>query len=1445
MLNLKIVSNTDNGFIELNRTFEELRTNTQESDDMEFGWPYGIGVSLRWDDLIHESRVIILSEAGSGKTTEIRHVASKLRAQNKQAFFLRLEYIPEYFELAFDVGTYQAFGEWLQSEDEGWLLLDSVDEARLRHPGDFELAIRGLGNRIQTALDRVHIVITGRKPAWRPKTDLDLCVTHLSHDGTAPKHEPQGEDSVAHDDHNELITDGQKSAETVFKIVTLEDLTENQIIVFAEARGVEDGRTFLDAVEWADARSFTSRPQDLNELLDFWLEKGHIGSGLEIMRNTIKRRLVERDQKRAESQPLSFDRVRKGARLLAAATTLTRDQTIRIPDGAESAIGIPVQSVLVDWNDKDQTTLLSRPVFDEAIYGTVQFHHRTVREYLTAEWFADLLKRETSRWRIESVFFRDQYGTEVVVPSLRPVLPWLAILDEQIGERIYQKAPEIFFEGGDPSQLPLAMRRRILHDVCEQIASDSTSWSIHDRPSVQRFAKADLAEDVRELMHMYAENDYLTQFLLNMVWLGQLADLKQEVMKLALTPGTEKYVRITAFRAIYAIGSGEDQENVRQSFLEEAPELQREWLTQLIEGVRPTEETKSWLLACLEKSELNEHNRFDRLAHRVTEFVQSADVELLPGLVVGFNRLLNLPPVIERRLCEISEKYQGLLGPASKAVEKLVLVRHPASLEQNALDILDKLAIAHEYISTSIGNTKSEFSKLVPAWPELNRALFWFWVERARKAVSRKDDKRLTNYRRAIIFGSFWRFEADDFQSVSNEITRRDFIDDKLVALSLAFDLYKEAGRPRVWRRQLKRLTENNHELSTRLKSYLKPPRQSEETRRIKQQEARWKRQDEARRRQEEKIHANKKKWLTDNLEDFQKELRESPGVMTGPMYFLYKQILDIETSSDSESESGWKALIPEFGEKIARFYRDGAVNFWRYNNPKIRSEGAPSGYIHYDVSIGLTGLEIEARENKNWTERLNPSEVETACRYATYELNGFPSWFPDLFNAHPERVCEFLMQEIRYELSIENPETNTHYVISDVCWTTGPEAWDILAPGIYEQLEEEPQNLSNLDMLLTIVQRSSLPDEQVEKLASRKCRIQTELRHQARWFAVWAGVSPEAAIASLNQRLSEISNPQDQTLFAMTFVTQLIGDRRGEGARKVFQTPDHLKSLYLLMNEHIRPDEDIERPSGVAYTPELRDEAQKARDSLFNLLNQIPGKEAFLALNELARVHLKEKTRKWIKLQAKKRAEQDSDMEPWSTEQVRDFNEDFERTPGTHKELAELAELRLLDLKHDLEQGDESIAATLQNEDIKETEIRTLIGWQLREKANGRYSISQEEELADGKKPDLRFHRNEIDGPVPVELKLVDNWTGQELFERMENQLCKDYLRDERSNRGIYLLIRRGYKKRWKLPNGKYAVFSDLINTLQGHWHKISPHFPGVEYIKVIGIDLTQRRQS
>jgi len=301
------------------------------------------------------------------------------------------------------------------------------------------------------------------------------------------------------------------------------------------------------------------------------------------------------------------------------------------------------------------------------------------------------------------------------------------------------------------------------------------------------------------------------------------------------------------------------------------------------------------------------------------------------------------------------------------------------------------------------------------------------------------------------------------------------------------------------------------------------------------------------------------------------------------------------------------------------------------------------------------------------------------------------------------------------------------------------------------------------------------------------------------------------------------------------------LGGRGSEGAatRQAFNTPEYLKLLYLLMYEHIRREEDIDRTGKGVYSPELRDNAQHARDNLLNLLNQIPGKESFLALSNIATV---EKSRPWITHCVKKKAEQDGDIAPWSPFQVQGFSNNLERTPRNHRELAELAVLRLLDLKDDLEHGDTSLASILKTV-TQETIMRNYIGRELREKAYGRYSIPQEEELADAKRPDLRFHGMGFDGPVPVELKLADKWTGPKLFERLKNQLCGDYLRDNRSNRGIFVLVYQGKKANWDVPRSENRVdFIGLTVALQGYWQQISPKFSKINDVKVIGIDLTIR---
>jgi hypothetical protein len=229
-------------FIELNRTFHELSKRIRETDEIDISQVYGVGEHLSWSNLLKEYRVVILSEAGSGKTFEIRNIAHALGAQGKPVFFLRLEHIPQFFEDAFEVGTYEAFENWLASGEEGWIFLDSVDEARLRDPSDFHLAIRVMSRRVSTAKGRTHIVITGRTTAWRPMTDLAHCTACLPYTASETSvRDPQGENERPAKSL-QTKTNTKNEDQSVFKIVALDDLTRDQISVFIKARGVENGR---------------------------------------------------------------------------------------------------------------------------------------------------------------------------------------------------------------------------------------------------------------------------------------------------------------------------------------------------------------------------------------------------------------------------------------------------------------------------------------------------------------------------------------------------------------------------------------------------------------------------------------------------------------------------------------------------------------------------------------------------------------------------------------------------------------------------------------------------------------------------------------------------------------------------------------------------------------------------------------------------------------------------------------------------------------------------------------------------------------------------------------------------------------------------------------------------------------------------------------------------
>jgi hypothetical protein len=378
------------------------------------------------------------------------------------------------------------------------------------------------------------------------------------------------------------------------------------------------------------------------------------------------------------------------------------------------------------------------------------------------------------------------------------------------------------------------------------------------------------------------------------------------------------------------------------------------------------------------------------------------------------------------------------------------------------------------------------------------------------------------------------------------------------------------------------------------------------------------------------------------------------PGNVCKDQYYLHAQMRSGDSQHDWWTEGNWRSLIPTFGEDVALAFRDGAVGFWRQNKPQLRSEGAVANSTPFSTIFGLTGLTIEAREATGWPSGLTTDEAELATRYALQELSGFPAWLPQLHKAFPSQVLDVFLSEIRHELSTETAEGEGHYALYDAS-CHGDWLWDEIAPVLLPALRAKRANAKNLEYLLAIVNRSSVADKDVAAIASHKANVTRDLIFAPIWFAAWVGADPDAAIPALAARFATMSDPAEQTKLALSFIVALVGGRSQAGrARQAFRTVEHMKSLYLLMTRYIRQQDDIQRAGQGVYSPELRDDAQDARNALIAFIQETPGKAAFLALLEIARAHPGEESRPWMGYHAKAKAAADADMDAWTPAQSR-----------------------------------------------------------------------------------------------------------------------------------------------------------------------------------------------
>ena len=276
-------------YIELNRQFVEINEKDVEMSEIEARIEWGLTSASSWPDLLSEHRVVILSSAGTGKTCEISHQCEKLRRDGKPTFFLRLEDLATKWKVAFEFGDAESLKKAVRAGDEIWIFLDSIDEARLKDPRDFELALKQLKPHIKDNLQNVHIVLTSRIGAWRPKEDAARLDSLFPYDPSEKSFSDKEEDDdmgsewddeVMPDINTPQVEGGNNSSIICY---TLLHLNREQKLLFAKTRGLKDANAFVSEIQHPNMQGLAGRPKDLDDLILFWREHGRLGNRREIV----------------------------------------------------------------------------------------------------------------------------------------------------------------------------------------------------------------------------------------------------------------------------------------------------------------------------------------------------------------------------------------------------------------------------------------------------------------------------------------------------------------------------------------------------------------------------------------------------------------------------------------------------------------------------------------------------------------------------------------------------------------------------------------------------------------------------------------------------------------------------------------------------------------------------------------------------------------------------------------------------------------------------------------------------------------------------------------------------------------------------------------------------------------------------------------------------------
>jgi hypothetical protein len=521
------------------------------------------------------------------------------------------------------------------------------------------------------------------------------------------------------------------------------------------------------------------------------------------------------------------------------------------------------------------------------------------------------------------------------------------------------------------------------------------------------------------------------------------------------------------------------------------------------------------------------------------------------------------------------------------------------------------------------------------------------------------------------------------------------------------------------------------------------------------------------------------------------------------------------------------------YGPEVAQAAMQGVKAFWK-TNPAPRVQDYEPSRFPYAGPIGVVGVNQDVEAGLD-VASLSSDLQRAALGYSVWELNKFPQWVQAIAQINPELVRDTLTPAIEHDYAMPEhgriiPKLDSApTAIRSACC---PVLWRLLS-------EVDPPNLQHLKCVLEAFEGLEEPSPtELTSLAEARARLAiNEPPRFAIWWCEWFGHNAMAALDRLGAILAAQPAPFDLAEETLSRLWRLTEPRHGGARGSLTTNREAIVRLLPLVHQYIRPADDVHHDG--AFTVGRRDDCQDLRNSLINWLSAIEGMATVEALERFASDPALSKSSEWLRHLADQRAIDDATAQTLTVRQAAALVHTLVLQPANAAELFRIALNRLDDICLYLSEGDFSVKQAYNPPgSCLEEPVQNLLARELEVRRRDQYSVLREPEVADKNEPDIRLVNSSCEGPVSIEVKIAERWSGPALEEALRDQLVGKYMRDNASRFGILVVCSSGRPKAWVSSSGESLDFTGLIRHLTNCARHLAANDPRIEGLHVCALD-------